>query len=382
VATSPGAVAATEGSVVSIEAMAATIVHAPHEQVWSTMRDVIAGTLGGTVGVLLDHPFDTIKVRLQAASTAAAVASVDGLSPGASRAPPAGIGGAAVREVVALVRHEGPRSLYKGMLAPIAAYGPTYAIAFGAYGNAMRFIDNHGILAPKPVAARRKAGAKGGAEGAHGDGARHGEPLMPYDRVALAGAWAGLLSTGIVTPMELVKCRMQVQRAVAGRDAAYLSPFAVARRSLATHGVARGLYRGWLLTTARDIPSVAGFFVSYEWTKATLLRWRPPARDVGDDGHHVTPAWVLLAAGAVSGPVSWAVAYPIDTVKSVIQTAPDGAAPKAWTVARQGFARGGVRFFVNGLGTAVVGAIPATALCVLVYEYALAGMHGSAALDH
>jgi hypothetical protein len=39
--------------------------------VWwgDALRNIIAGTIGGVAGKLIEYPFDTVKVRLQAAAT-------------------------------------------------------------------------------------------------------------------------------------------------------------------------------------------------------------------------------------------------------------------------------------------------------------------------
>lgn len=370
------------------------------EQFYNTLRDVLAGTAGGAAGIILDHPFDLIKTRLQVGSSAEPTGNVarsaESASPGRGKAagqrtnmnkpqtgrqvtpsPPSGSERATralarhaarspLQEVALLLKQEGPLAFFKGMAAPIVAYGPTYALAFGAYGNAVRFLDNNHILEGN------------GADAAAGD--------IPLARVTAAGAWAGLLCTVFVAPTELIKVRMQIQREVAGRDGGYVRPWTVARKAVAQHGIVNGLFRGWCVTVVRDIPSVSAFFALYEWSKAKLLAWSA-RREVDDgrepSGHVVTPAWVLIAAGFFSGPISWAVAYPVDVVKTIVQTQTVQSAerPSAMAIARQGVARHGVRFFTRGLGTTLVGTAPATALCLLVYEHALAAMHGTAVLD-
>lgn len=61
---------------------------------------------------------------------------------------------------------------------------PLNAIVFGAYGHAMRFLET--MDTPTIDA-------------------------IPYGDTCVAGAWAGLLQCVIVTPTELVKCKLQVQ---------------------------------------------------------------------------------------------------------------------------------------------------------------------------
>ncbi|KAJ0922086.1 putative mitochondrial carrier domain protein [Helianthus annuus] len=73
-------------------------------------KDLTAGTIGGAAQLIVGHPFDTIKVKLQSQPV-----------------PPPGqlprYSGAidAVKQTIAA---EGPRGLYKGMGAPLATRRP------------------------------------------------------------------------------------------------------------------------------------------------------------------------------------------------------------------------------------------------------------------
>lgn len=40
----------------------------PAEAVREAARDIIAGTIGGVAGRIIEYPFDTVKTKLQAAS--------------------------------------------------------------------------------------------------------------------------------------------------------------------------------------------------------------------------------------------------------------------------------------------------------------------------
>ena len=109
----------------------------------------------------------------------------------------------------------------------------------------------------------------------------------------------------------------------------------------------RGLFRGFSATALRDTPSYGVYFLTYEYTIDQLVD--------ANDRH--TALWPMLLAGATAGCVSWLSCYPVDVVKSVIQTesAVAGAGGGSgsgsggsgmWSVAKRLYGEGGVsRFF-------------------------------------
>ncbi|KAJ0510527.1 putative mitochondrial carrier domain superfamily [Helianthus annuus] len=84
-------------------------------------KDLTAGTIGGAAQLIVGHPFDTIKVKLQSQPV-----------------PPPGqlprYSGAidAVKQTIAA---EGPRGLYKGMGAPLATVAALNVVLFTVRGQ-------------------------------------------------------------------------------------------------------------------------------------------------------------------------------------------------------------------------------------------------------
>lgn len=68
-------------------------------------REFVAGGMGGTAGVLAGYPLDTLRIRQQQSAGESALAIL--------------------RHAVA---KEGPRSLYRGMVAPLASV--TFQVVF------------------------------------------------------------------------------------------------------------------------------------------------------------------------------------------------------------------------------------------------------------
>ncbi len=129
----------------------------------STSLDFIAGSVSGIASVAVGHPFDTLKIRLQM-PTSAFTSALD-----------------CVQQTMA---KEGWTGLYRGMASPMSTVPVINAVVFSAYGLA------------KDMMLRRNAEPQ--------------ENLTTRQAMA-AGAFTGMCNTVIVTPVELIKCRLQAQ---------------------------------------------------------------------------------------------------------------------------------------------------------------------------
>ena len=138
-----------------------------------SMVDFLAGTGGGFVGKLFDYPFDTVKVLLQTQDVV-------------------GYKGPKYTGAFHCLKHTvetgGVKSLYKGISSPLLGSMAENAVLFLSYGVFK------GWLGGQEAAAR-------------------GEDLSLF-RLSLAGAGAGAIVPCVLTPVELVKCRLQVQNSI------------------------------------------------------------------------------------------------------------------------------------------------------------------------
>jgi solute carrier family 25 carnitine/acylcarnitine transporter 20/29 len=75
--------------------------------------------------------------------------------------------------------------------------------------------------------------------------------------VGLAGIGAGALQTAILTPVDLIKIRLQVATDRRSAKQPQSGPLGMVRNIMRREGV-KGLYRGWTATVIRDAPSHAG----------------------------------------------------------------------------------------------------------------------------
>jgi solute carrier family 25 carnitine/acylcarnitine transporter 20/29 len=124
--------------------------------------------------------------------------------------------------------------------------------------------------------------------------------------VALAGGAAGAFCSILTAPLELVRTRMQgkleYQLLQGLQDTWKISGLF-------------GLYKGCHLMILREIPANAFYFGTFE----AILRVHGFSMSDQSRYHFAPPELVFLAGGA-AGVANWLFVYPIDTIKTQIQT--------------------------------------------------------------
>ncbi|XP_009347385.2 mitochondrial carnitine/acylcarnitine carrier-like protein [Pyrus x bretschneideri] len=286
------------------------------------VKDLAAGTMGGVAQLVVGHPFDTIKVKLQSQPTPL---------PGQ---PPKFSG--AIDAVKQTLSAEGAAGLYKGMGAPLATVAAFNAVLFTVRGQMET------LLRSQP-----------------------GAPLTVSQQV-ICGGGAGVAVSFLACPTELIKCRLQAQSALGdagsvGGAVKYGGPLDVAKRVLRSEGGVRGLFKGLVPTMAREIPGNAAMFGVYE----ALKQFFAGGQDTSGLGRGS-----LIVAGGLGGAAFWGFVYPTDVVKSVIQV-DDFKNPKysgSVDAFKKILASEGVKGLYKGFGPAMGRSIPANAACFLAYE--------------
>ncbi len=270
--------------------------------------EVLGGAAAGMAGVVAGQPLDTAKVRLQ--------------SP---RLGFTGVGDCIWRTA----REEGVRALYKGMAVPLSSQIVIQAVVFGSYAFAERQLSATGMFANNSRSRSSDGGNGGGG----------GSSSSNYWALFLAGSFAGLVQTPLMTAVEAVKIKLQLQRGSAHQQ--FAGPFDCARQLVRTGGL-RALFPGFFPTLVREVPSYGIYFFVYEYFKR---RFRSSETGVtGNAG--------LLMAGGLSGCASWAIVHPVDVLKTAVLGAaatPAGAAPASlWQVVRQNVRAHGWQWLTRG----------------------------------
>ena len=181
------------------------------------------------------------------------------------------------------------------------------------------------------------------------------------------------------TPIELVKCKMQVQMLVTGPAPSLTGapttplpgPLAVLKTIVRETGV-RGLWLGHLGTLIREAGGCAAWFSSKEYVAGLLLARRGSG---GAGQGRDLVAWESALAGACAGAAYNVSFFPADTIKSTMQTEGElrpsaPGAPKA-TFLGTGmnlWRKQGIRGLYAGMGVTAARSIPSSAIIFLIYD--------------
>ncbi|KAK1674186.1 mitochondrial carrier domain-containing protein [Colletotrichum godetiae] len=288
------------------------------------LRSLAAGGFGGVCAVVVGHPFDLVKVRLQTADKGVYSSAID-----------------VVRKSVA--RDGLRRGLYAGVSAPLVGVTPMFAVSFWAYDVGKTLVRSTSATPDAP---------------------------LTIAQVSAAGFFSAIPMTAITAPFERVKVILQVQsqRLQPGESPKYKGGTDVVRQLYAEGGL-RSVFRGSVATLARDGPGSAAYFAAYEYIKRRLT----PKDPVTGKPSGELSLLAVTAAGAAAGVAMWIPVFPVDTVKSRLQTAEGNVTLGG--VVREVYGRGGVKAFFPGFGPALARAVPANAATFLGVELAHQAMN-------
>ncbi|KDR72605.1 hypothetical protein GALMADRAFT_252755 [Galerina marginata CBS 339.88] len=326
------------------------------------MKDILFGSVAGMVAEVFEYPFDLAKVRLQAQL----------LAPSSSHTKHFN---GPMDCLMQTWKDEGVRGLYRGLPAPIVGSMAETAALFLAYTTFQNVIRSY---SSSPTSLYT-----------------HSPPLS-IPQLGLAAGGAGFVTSFVLTPIELIKCKMQVQMmnfhpsqipsASPGRiprripNAPSLSPYyftskgtqtlkssiqtlttgrmlttavetfrppgpiALIRSIVDTYGV-RGLWLGHTGTLLRETGGTASWFVAKEWVARELVKRRirqSPYISTGNGSpiprtvaNTELLSWESAVSGAIAGAVGALLFYPADTVKSAIQTE-DELLPRGTSTGKRG----------------------------------------------
>ncbi|SCU93977.1 LAMI_0E16248g1_1 [Lachancea mirantina] len=273
------------------------------------LKDVLSGTAGGIAQVLVGQPFDITKVRLQTSTQNTSALEV----------------------VKSLIRNEGILGFYKGTMAPLVGVGACVSCQFGTNEAMKRFF-------------RRR-----------NDGDSQTLNLWQY---YVCGAVSGSANAFLATPIEHVRIRLQLQTKTAA-NAAYSGSLDCFKKLLK-----RGsLMRGFSATIMRTSHGFGVYFLTYESLIAREAHKGVERKDI--------PSWKVCLYGAASGACFWAMTYPFDVIKSVMQSdnlkSPVyGSNP--WQVAKSIYKERGARAFIRGFTPAMLRSLPVNGATFATFE--------------
>lgn len=194
--------------------------------------------------------------------------------------------------------------------------------------------------------------------------------MSNVDGPPLAGLAAGVTeAVAVVTPMEVIKIRLQAQHHSMAdpldipkyRNAAH-----AAYTVLKEEGVG-AIYRGVSLTALRQGTNQAVNFSAYAQFKELLQNYQPAYHDTE------LPSWQTAIIGLVSGAMGPLSNAPIDTIKTRLQKTPgqpgETAISRVRVIASDMFKQEGFHAFYKGITPRIMRVAPGQAVTFTVYEY-------------
>jgi mitochondrial ornithine carrier protein len=191
---------------------------------------------------------------------------------------------------------------------------------------------------------------------------------LPFSVLLFCGGISGAFTSILLTPIELVKCKMQVpfiKSATARKPPTALSIMSDVYRH---QGIA-GFWHGQMGTLIRETGGSAAWFGSNEGVKL-LFRKANKKEKMSDDD---LALWQRLTAGAFAGMCYNFMFYPADTIKSRMQTEDvqktiNRGKESFWTAGKALWRAHGIKGLYRGCGITVARAAPSSAVIFTVHD--------------
>jgi solute carrier family 25 carnitine/acylcarnitine transporter 20/29 len=349
----------------------------------SLWKDIIAGGIAGTAGVVIGHPFDTIKVRLQQQQQIQLPKTK--IAPNISKPSSSS---SILRGNYAAAHAIHPsnnlyRGLYRGIGAPLVTAALINASVFCVYGSASRMWDNYYYYHSNSNNKNSSVSSTTTAT-----------TTTTITKHAVCGLITGMITSLLLCPVEHVKIRLQTLQQQGSSSSSSslprsLSSFDVAKKILLRssdhgHGGLRGIYRGLFVTCLRQGPSFAIYFPVYHILKDVFVGNNENIKnnnnnkngyDNKDPSSSPSLWWSSALAGGLAGSLAWTIVYPIDVMKSRIQSLPMDTPSKKrslYYIARNIYRNeGGFMTLIlsRGLAVTILRAFPVNGTIFFVYEY-------------
>ncbi|KAG5550665.1 hypothetical protein RHGRI_015570 [Rhododendron griersonianum] len=220
---------------------------------------MVAGSVAGSVEHMAMFPVDTLKTRMQAIGPSSCPSSTVNLR----------------QSLGSILKLEGPAGLYRGIAAMGLGAGPAHAVYFSVYEWFKKSLS----------------------AGNPNNSAAH----------AASGVLATVASDAVITPMDVVKQRLQL------KGSPYKGVGDCVRRVVVEEGVG-AFYKSYRTTVVMNAPFTAIHFATYEAAKRGLMELSPES--VGEEDETLV---VHATAGAVAGALAAALTTPLDVVKTQLQ---------------------------------------------------------------
>lgn len=281
----------------------------------------IAGAASGFLAGVVVCPLDVVKTRLQAQGTLGKNLKYQGF----------------LNTFQTIIREEGARGLYRGLIPTMIGYLPTWTIYFTVYERAKRFYPSF----------LKKYNIE--------------NPSVIHFFSALT---AGMTSSIAVNPVWVVKTRLMVQNGQEKKNEIYYKGTIDAFRKMYKGEGIRAFYSG-LVPSLFGLLHVGIHFPVYEKLKSVLHC------NLNSEEHGSTlKLWRLIAASSVSKMIASTITYPHEILRTRMQLRQDKGKPKSLLKTISSIFRNeGMRGFYAGYFTNLARTLPASAVTLVSFEY-------------
>lgn len=256
------------------------------------------GFIAGGIRAIISQPFDTVKTKMQSGNYKNSVVCA--------------------REIL---KNEGIRFLYKGFTFPLIGSSFIVGTHFHIYNKYKNEMSSF-----------------------------------------CAGGFAGLCSSFIVNPVELVRIKMQMSDKMSNNKQ-YKNSFVCVKNIIENNGM-RGLFKGQLSTSARDIIGYGSFFYVYSNYQSTYNKI------FGSDHYYKYELLNKMIKGSFCGFALWGSMYPIDVIKTITQGSLLEQKQKSYLQSiKDHYSNNKLLGFYKGFGLTMFRAIPVNIGIVLAIDY-------------
>ncbi|ODV57973.1 mitochondrial carrier [Ascoidea rubescens DSM 1968] len=289
------------------------------------LKTILFGSIAGSLGKIIEYPFDTVKVRLQSQ---------------------AGTSDQLFRSTFHCIQYtfktEKLRGFYSGLSSPLVGAAFENAILFFSYEYCQSLFKKY-YNSP--------------------------DATLNIWQLVISGGFSGISASFLLTPVELIKCQMQVKllyqtKLSSSKPLKNPSIIELIKIIILNQGI-KGLWHGQLVTLIREFIGSSIWFGTYEVSNRNLKRLNPNNNSVNE-----------FISGAAAGVGYNAITFPIDTVKSKLQTTSivnpslvdQNIKIDFLEIAKLIYLKNGIKGFYTGLGITLIRCIPANGVIFLTYD--------------
>lgn len=274
---------------------------------------LVPGAVQGAASIVIGHPFDTLKTRLQARSSGTQL----GL----------------LQVARTMLHDEGILAFYRGVSPPLLITSTKRSLQLSVWE----------FLKHLPEA----------SDSTSLQGRLRPLVVSPFG----AGAIAGAFGTTLGCPMNVIKIQTQNVRREDTRNALTC----IVR--IARDDGLLGFYRGLHMQLLKDTTFAATYLGLYDLVLTTVERHSPPSEDGGPQHRRSS----TFAAGLVASMSTWTLLFPLDTAKTFVQARQP--LRDLWRELTATSLLRGISRLYKGLPAALLRAGPVAGVTMVLYEY-------------